>query len=62
MNHNLYIARRENNLYQKEVARKIGMHPQTYHLKESGKKDFTLSEAKRLSKLFDRSLDELFGD
>jgi len=61
MNHNLYIARRENKLYQKDVAKKLNMHPQTYYLKEAGKQDFTITEAKRLSIIFNRTLDELFG-
>ncbi len=56
----LYIARRENRLYQKDVAKKIGIHPQTYHEKESGKVEFTLSEAKRLTKVFDCTLNDLF--
>lgn len=62
MHARLYVARRENRMKQKEVAEKIGMHKQTYHLKECGKRDFSLTEARLLSKLFDRSLDELFGE
>ncbi|HSH25865.1 MAG TPA: helix-turn-helix transcriptional regulator [Massilibacterium sp.] len=61
MNHQLYVARRENKLHQKDVAEKLNIHPQTYYLKESGKQDFTISEAKRLSIIFNRTLDELFG-
>lgn len=60
-NINLYVARRERNLYQKEVAKMIGLHPQTYHEKEIGKKDFTLSEAKMLTQVFDCTLNDLFG-
>lgn len=61
MNYQLYVARRENKMKQKDVAKKIGMHPQTYHLKETGKREFTIAEGKLLSKLFNRTLDELFG-
>lgn len=62
MNHKLYVARSERGLKQKEVATKIGIHAVTYQCKESGKKDFTLSEAKSLCKLFDCTLNDLFGD
>lgn len=62
MNHQLYIARRESHLRQKDVAKKLGIHPQTYHEKECGKKDFTMTEAKRLAVIFNRSLDELFWE
>ncbi|MBD8005853.1 helix-turn-helix transcriptional regulator [Bacillus norwichensis] len=62
MIHKLYIARREKGLYQKDVARKIGIHPQTYHEKECGKKDFSLREAKALANLFGCTLNDLFQD
>lgn len=61
MNHKLYVVRKENKLYQKDVAKKLNMHPQTYHLKETGKKDFTIREGKMLAKLFNCTLDDLFG-
>lgn len=57
----LYIARRENKLKQSDVAKKIGIHRQTYYLKESGKSPFTIDEGLRLAKLFDCTLDDLFG-
>ncbi len=56
----LYIARREKRLKQKEVAVKLGIHPQTYHKKECGKLDFSLREAKMLAKMFGCTLDDLF--
>lgn len=62
MIHNLYIARRESRLYQKDVAKKLGIHPQTYHEKESGKKEFTIKEGKRLARLFNCTLDDLFAE
>jgi len=58
----LYVIRRENRLKQKDVAKKIGIHPQSYHLKESGKREFTISEARKLAKLFNCTLDDLFGE
>jgi len=57
----LYVIRRENRLKQKDVAKRIGIHPQSYYLKESGKREFTLSEAIKLAEIFDCTLDELFG-
>lgn len=60
MYNDLYVTRRERRMNQKQVAEKIGMHPQTYHLKECGKREFTISEGKKLAVLFNKSLDELF--
>lgn len=58
----LFIKRREHFLKQKDVAKMIGIHPQSYHLKESGKRDFTVSEAIRLTKVFNCTLDDLFRE
>lgn len=60
MTQKLYVVRREKRLKQKEVAKKIGMHPQSYHLKESGKRQFTIDEGRRLAKVFGCSLNDLF--
>ncbi|WP_217588789.1 helix-turn-helix transcriptional regulator [Lentibacillus saliphilus] len=62
MNSQLYITRREHRMKQREVAEKLRMHPQSYHLKESGKREFTISEGKRLARIFNTSLDQLFGE
>lgn len=62
MNYNLYIARKENKMRQKDVAKLIGIHAQSYYLKETGKREFTISEGRKLAKLFNRSLDELFAE
>lgn len=62
MFHKLYVIRREKGLFQKDVAKKIGIHPQTYHEKECGKKDFSLREAKTIVKLFNCTLNDLFQD
>ena len=40
----------------------LGIHKQSYYLKENGKREFTISEAKKLAKIFDCTLDELFGE
>jgi len=57
----LFITRRESRMNQKDTAAILNLHPHTYHLKESGKADFTLSEAIKLAKHFNSSLDNLFG-
>lgn len=62
MNFNLYIKRRESKLKQKDVAEKIGIHPQSYHLKESGKREFTVTEAVKLARVFGCTLNDLFWD
>lgn len=58
----LYIARREKNDTQKAIAKKLSISPQRYQLKESGKANFTLPEAKILSELYGMSIDELFSN
>lgn len=61
-NWNIYIARNEAKQSQAFVAKKLGITPQRYQLKESGKANFTIPEAKILSELYGMSLDELFSD
>ena len=58
----LYVARKERDIYQKDIAKQLGMHPQTYYEKESARKDFTLKEAQMLAKIFDCTLNDLFGE
>lgn len=58
----LLIARKERKLTQSQVAEKIGMHKQSYYKKENKVVEFTITEALLLSKFFDKSLDELFGE
>lgn len=60
MSSQLYVTRREHQLKQKDVAKIIGIHHQSYHLKESGKREFTITEARRLAILFDCTLNDLF--
>lgn len=58
----LYIARKEKGDTQKGVAKKLGISPQRYQLKETGKANFTLPEAKILSEMYGMSIDELFSN
>lgn len=61
MNHLLYIKRKESGLYQKDIAKKLGIHKQSYSRKERGEQDFTIQEGIMLAKLFNCTLDDLFG-
>ncbi|PGC90575.1 helix-turn-helix transcriptional regulator [Bacillus toyonensis] len=61
MKKNLLIARREQRMTQEDVGKLVNMHQQTYYLKESGKRDFTLKEAQKLAKYFKTTVDELFA-
>ncbi|WP_426458507.1 helix-turn-helix transcriptional regulator [Staphylococcus nepalensis] len=58
----LYIARREKGHTQEQVARELSISKQRYGLKELGKANFTLPEAKILSELYGMSIDELFSN
>jgi len=60
MHPQLYFARRDYGLTQKEVADMLGIHSSTYYKKESGIVDLTLTEAIKLSTHFNKSLDSLF--
>lgn len=62
MNYRLLIKRKENKLYQTELAKRLNIHKQTYHLKETGQLEFTVSEAIKLAEVFECTLDELFGE
>ncbi|MBF7023643.1 helix-turn-helix transcriptional regulator [Staphylococcus kloosii] len=57
----LFIARKESKMSQEKVAMELGVTRVTYGLKESGKVDFTLEEAKILSELYEMPIDELFS-
>ncbi|WP_416349839.1 helix-turn-helix transcriptional regulator [Mammaliicoccus lentus] len=61
-NWSLYIARKEEGQSQAFVAKKLGISPQRFQLKESGKAGFTIEEGKILSELYGMTLDELFSN
>jgi len=61
MNIGLYVARRESGMTQKEVAEMLGIHHQSYCNKEKGHTDFTIKQGLQLTRIFDKTLDELFG-
>ncbi|MCU5100542.1 helix-turn-helix domain-containing protein [Bacillus cereus] len=61
MYQNLFIARRESRMTQEAAGKVINITKQSYHLKECGKRDFTLTEAKKLAKHFKTTVDNLFN-
>lgn len=60
MHYKLYIKRRESRMKQSEIAKLLNINPATYSLKENGKYEFTLAEAKKLANIFDCTLNDLF--
>jgi putative transcriptional regulator len=60
MNRTLKALRKLNNMTQSEVAELLGINMHTYFNKETGKAPFTIDEAKKLSDLFEVSIDEIF--
>lgn len=58
----LLIARKERRITQAQVAKVLFISEGCYQRKENKKVDFTLNEAILLSKFFNKSLDDLFGE
>ncbi|HDK7162139.1 TPA: helix-turn-helix domain-containing protein [Clostridium botulinum] len=52
--------RAQNNLTQQDMAELIDTSIQTYNRKELGKREFTLTEAKKIADYFSKSVDEIF--
>lgn len=59
-NYKIKASRIEKGLTQDFVAKELGIAKPTYSLKENGKRQFTQNEMIALSKVLDKSLDELF--
>lgn len=59
-NFQLKILRAKNNLSQENVANVLNITKSTYNRKENGIADFTLSEIKTLSELFNTSPTDIF--
>ena len=47
------------NLTQEEIAKEVGINLKSYNLKENGKREFTLNEAKKISNLLELNLNEV---
>lgn len=60
INKNLKILRELKNMQQSDVAKKLNISTHTYHNKETGKTEFTISEAKKISELFSLSIEDIF--
>lgn len=46
-------------LTQEEIAKEVGINIKSYNLKENGKREFTLDEAKKISNLLELNLNEV---
>ena len=46
-------------LTQEEIAKEVGINIKSYNLKEYGKREFTLDEAKKISNLLKLNLNEV---
>ena len=47
------------NMTQEDIAKKLSINLKSYNLKENGKREFTLDEAKKISNLFELNLTEV---
>lgn len=56
----LKSLRAEHDFNQQDLADYLGIQKTTYHNKETGKNDFTVTEAKQLAELFNSSIDDIF--
>jgi len=53
-------ARVEKGLTQEAMAEKIGISTYSYLMKENGKRDFTLTEMKKICEILGKELSEIF--
>ena len=53
-------ARVEKGLTQEDMAERIGISTYSYLMKENGKRDFTLTEMKKICDILDKELSEIF--
>ena len=60
INHKLKGARVEKGLTQEDMAERIGISTYSYLMKENGKRDFTLTEMKKICETLDKELSEIF--
>lgn len=56
----LKSLRAERDFNQQDVADYLNISRTAYHNKETGKNDFTITEAKQLAQLFNSSIDNIF--
>lgn len=60
INYKLKGARVEKGLTQEDMAERIGISTYSYLMKENGKRDFTLTEMKKICEILDKELYEIF--
>ena len=60
INHKLKGARVEKGLTQEDMAERIGISTFSYLMKENGKRDFTLTEMKKICEILGKELSEIF--
>jgi len=60
INYKLKGARVEKGLTQEDIAKMIGISTYSYLMKENGKRDFTLTEMKKICEILDKELSEIF--
>ncbi len=60
INHKLKGARVEKGLTQEDMAERIGISTYSYLMKENGKRDFTLTEMKKICEILDKELSEIY--
>lgn len=60
INHKLKGARVEKGLTQEDMAERIGISTYSYLMKENGKREFTLTEIKKICEILDKELSEIF--
>ena len=53
-------ARVEKGLTQEDMAKRIGISTYSYLMKENGKRDFTLTEMKKICEILGKELSEIF--
>lgn len=60
MYENLRYLRKQNNISGEEIAKSLGLTKATYSKKENGLVKFSLDEAKVISTVFNKSIEEIF--
>ena len=53
--------RNEKKLSQEQIAKMIGISKNNYHLKETGKLDFNLSEVKKILEILECEYNDIFS-
>lgn len=60
INYKLKLLRSKNDISQKQIADMLNMTVSAYNRKERGTRSFTISEAGKLAKFFNTTIEEIF--